>query len=1069
MLDRQNVPLAFAKGLDTKTDPKQVMMGKLLLLQNAVFTSPMSIRKRYGVQSLGLNVEGGGLISAGKACISFQKEFNLFDGNSLYSFSEADQTYSNKGSATSLNVSVKPVIRNCFQQTNPNSAYHPSGFIVETWDDSRGGSRYSIIDRITGDIILSDALLPATATNPKPYALGQNFVIFYIDSVSHNLNFVSIAITTPTLLSGVTAFAINVNVANPAYDAVVSGNNIYLVYNNSDGGGGISIKYMTQFLVGSVTRDVAGETAHVINIVADAAQNLWITYYNGTSIKAFVWDRFLTSVPILNPTLIETVARIVNVASFVTGTTMTTFYEQTPTSLNTYDELIRTNTLTLAGAAGTAKVFLRSVGLFSKVFFYNNYHYVTVSFSDNPQPTYFVIREDGKVVGKIAPGNAGGLAFTGRLTEVGMPAPGVFGLAYLIKDLLTSIAGSIYTQTGVNRLELDFGSDATFLRIELGQSLLFNGGFVSEYDGVSVVEHNFHVYPESATIIPFTSGGGIGAGVYSYVWTYEWTDNFGQIQRSTPSIPTQITVKPGTPVSFTGDITIGDNRIFNVSSFAGLIVGQTLTGVDLPSNTHITKLNVLALQIILDNVGTGTTVGETFTTTDTNRLEIGVSTLRLTSKVFPRAPVLIVGYRTEANGTIYHRFTSVTSPVLNDTTVDSTGYIDTLPDLQLIGNEEIYTTGELADFAAPAIDTISIYKNRAMYVPSENRSSIGYSKQVIPGLPVEFVPEFIQNINENGGDITAHLEMDTNFIIFKNKLIFAMSGQGPSANGSNNDFTEPQLIPSPVGCDNPNALILTPQGVIFHSDQGFWLLERSLAVGYIGAQVEEFNNLTFTGAQQIPDTTQIRFTSKEGTTLVYDYFVGEWSVFQNQMAEDCCLFQNQMMFLQADGQAMQEMAPIFVDGVEVQAPSFMDNGEYIKMKLITAWLSLAQMQGWERVRELVILGDYKTPHSLTVQVAYNFIPIFVQRDIIPAGLLLQPQAYGEGSPYGSPVDIPEGGPFPLYQFRVFMNQQKVQSIQFSIEDNGQLPYGEGFSLSNMALEVGVKKGLKKMPANVSFG
>lgn len=1069
MLDRLNVPIAFAKGLDTKTDPKQVMMGKLLLLENAVFTSPLSFRKRYGVKTLGLNVEGGNTISAGKACMAFNKEFNLFDGNSLYSFSEADQTYSNKGSATSLNVSIAPVIRNIYQQTNPNSAYHPSGFILETWDDSRGGSRYAIIDRSTGQYVVSDALLPATATNPKPYALGQNFVIFYIDSVSHNMNFVHISALNPTVLSSPSSFAINVNVANPAYDAVLSDNNIYVVYNNSDGGGGISIKYMSMFLVGSVTRDVVGESATVINIAADASQNVWITYYNGTQVKAFVWDKFLTTVPILAPTLIETVARIVNIASFVSGTTMTALYEQTPTSLNSYDELIRTNTLTLSGTAGTAKVFLRSVGLFSKAFFYNSYHYVTVAFQDAIQPTYFVIREDGKVVGKIAPGNAGGLASHGRLTEAGMPDDGVFGLAYLIKDLLTSVAGAIYTQTGVNRLELDFGSDSTFLRIELGQNLLFSGGFVSEYDGISVVEHNFHVYPESVNLTPFSTGGGIGAGTYSYVATYEWTDNFGQIQRSTPSIPTQIVLQPGTAINFTGDVTLNSNKIFNVSSFTGLMVGQIITGPDLPSNTHITALNPGALQIVMDLEATATTVSEALSTTDTNHLIVGTSTLRLTSKVPPRGPVSIVFYRTEANGTIYRRASSITSPVINDTSVDSLSFIDTTPDFVLIGNEELYTTGELADFAAPAIDSISIYKNRAMYVPSENKSSIGYSKQVIPGLPVEFVAEFIQNINENGGDITAHLEMDTNFIIFKNKLIFAMAGEGPAANGTNNDFTEPQLIPSPVGCDNPNALILTPQGVIFHSDQGFWLLERSLGVGYIGAAVEEFNNLTFTGAQQIPDTTQIRFTSQEGTTLVYDYFVGEWSVFKNQAAVDCCIFQNKMMFLQSDGQAMQEQSPTFVRGVETIPANFTDNGEYVKIKLVSSWLSLAQMQGWQRIRELVILGDYKSPHQLIVQVAYNFIPVFTQRDIIPAGQLLQPQAYGEGSPYGSPDDIPEGGPFPLYQFRVFMNQQKIQSIQFSIEDNGNLPYAEGFSISNMALEVGVKKGLRKMPANVSFG
>src|SRR4029077_14107698 len=103
---------------------------------------------------------------------------------------------------------------------------------------------------------------------------------------------------------------------------------------------------------------------------------------------------------------------------------------------------------------------------------------------------------------------------------------------------------------------------------------------------------------------------------------------------------------------------------------------------------------------------------------------------------------------------------------------------------------------------------------------------------------------------------------------------------------------------------NPRAMILTPEGVIFHSDQGFWMLTRALSVVYIGASVEAFNGLSFTGAVQIPDTTQIRFSSTSGTCLVYDYFVGEWTTFKNYKAVDCCIFQQQMTFLQTDGQAM---------------------------------------------------------------------------------------------------------------------------------------------------------------------
>jgi len=52
---------------------------------------------------------------------------------------------------------------------------------------------------------------------------------------------------------------------------------------------------------------------------------------------------------------------------------------------------------------------------------------------------------------------------------------------------------------------------------------------------------------------------------------------------------------------------------------------------------------------------------------------------------------------------------------------------------------------------------------------------------------------------------------------------------------------------------------------------------------------------------------------------------------------------------------------------------------------------------------------------------------------------------------------------------VFLEQQKCESIQITIEEAQSSDYGQGFALSNLALEVGVKKGLNKLPAGKSYG
>jgi hypothetical protein len=48
MLERQKIVVPLAQGVDTKTDEKQVEAGKLLELENGVFTTLKSIRKRDG-------------------------------------------------------------------------------------------------------------------------------------------------------------------------------------------------------------------------------------------------------------------------------------------------------------------------------------------------------------------------------------------------------------------------------------------------------------------------------------------------------------------------------------------------------------------------------------------------------------------------------------------------------------------------------------------------------------------------------------------------------------------------------------------------------------------------------------------------------------------------------------------------------------------------------------------------------------------------------------------------------------------------------------------------------------
>jgi len=111
------------------------------------------------------------------------------------------------------------------------------------------------------------------------------------------------------------------------------------------------------------------------------------------------------------------------------------------------------------------------------------------------------------------------------------------------------------------------------------------------------------------------------------------------------------------------------------------------------------------------------------------------------------------------------------------------------------------------------------------------------------------------------------------------------------------------------------------------------------------------------------------------------------------------------------------------------------------MSLQTSWLQLASLQGFQRVYKMLVLGDYISPHTLTVRIAYDF-GASVQTDTITGA-------------------IPE-------QFRIFMARQKCQAVQILITDTPST-LDQGLSLSGLTFEIGVKSGANRLPAAQSFG
>jgi hypothetical protein len=251
-----------------------------------------------------------------------------------------------------------------------------------------------------------------------------------------------------------------------------------------------------------------------------------------------------------------------------------------------------------------------------------------------------------------------------------------------------------------------------------------------------------------------------------------------------------------------------------------------------------------------------------------------------------------------------------------------------------------------------------------------------------------------------------------------------------------------------------------PNGLMFQSDKGIWLLGRDLSTNYIGAPVEAYNSQTVNSSETIPGTNQVRFILDNNITLVYDYFFNQWSTFTNIQAISSCLWQGYQTYLNTAGQIFQETPGTFVDG---SSP--------VLISLTSAWMNLAGLQGFERFYFMYLLGTYYSPFKLNMQFAYNYNPSAVQNVIVTPDNQNQPWGgeanWGSGAPWGASAD---GG---VFRARIFPQNQKCESFQISITEVYDATYnqppGQGLTLSGMNIVVGVKKGYRTQTAGRSFG
>jgi len=237
---------------------------------------------------------------------------------------------------------------------------------------------------------------------------------------------------------------------------------------------------------------------------------------------------------------------------------------------------------------------------------------------------------------------------------------------------------------------------------------------------------------------------------------------------------------------------------------------------------------------------------------------------------------------------------------------------------------------------------------------------------------------------------------------------------------------------------------------MFQSEEGIFILGRDLNVTFIGAKVEDelTGDNDISSAVLVEEKQQVRFTlDASGQTqlkvLCFDYYHGVWTVFTSASSTvrnttSSAMINSRHTFLGSDNYINRDVPGSYYDGTAaLQEP--------VVSEFTTAWIKLAGVQGFQRVKRAYFLGEHTGgPVSLSAQYNYN-------ESVSTTETWLDTEFVSGG---GTLPDDP-------MQVGIHIPRQKCQSIRFKFVDNAQNTVSGGSLFSMISLLVGRKQGLYK--------
>lgn len=968
-LDYQILKIPLAAGIDTKADPKHLPVGKLSVLENARFDKAGTVNKRSG--SVAVTEAVSDIVS-----MAANDDSYLFASSIALNQKTALNVGSNtKGVFRQWEVRTKPVHGKATTQTSQITACdyaYANGIDVYAWEDGTAikftafdasGARVRSISQING------------ASEPRLVACGNIVHILYRGAA--NSIYAQYIDTTTGLLTGTATIATD---------------------------------YVT---AGSGTYDVCADTSTAHFLVA----------WNITAAAGYKLGRFSGADG-------SVITAAVTRANYDNGVAVTAVPDGkiVVVSMSTTDVYADLFTSALAVSAGPTDIG-------------NNSSASTVN----------------SVIAKCKTTDLGGGVYGVYVLWHNTTADGLRGVIYKTDNTTTALAmftnistvalsiGSKWWQDAASGLmhacvKHDGGTNA-FPVVEEGVNpTLFavneNGDYMARalpgrvHSHVSDDRNNRNYFP--ASVIASSTNVYRTACVEreSKVDLFDSTQALTRVQFTTDSGKVRVSAQPGGSTLFPGGFlwqfdgnVVAESGFLSyptwISTVSSAAAGGLTSSVDYGYKVYYERRTArgeversACVGAITESMGVGH-----------NTVVITVRPL-ITTQTRGTGDVVAAIYRTEANpgpDAIYYRVGSVDNNVASATL----SFTDTTADLNLTDNAiDQFQSGELDHVAPNAAHIMCIGKDRVFLSDGQ---VVYYSKIRNPGEAVAFNDTLVIPVPSAGGEISGLAVMGELLIVFRERAIYYVAGDGPNNLGQG-AFGSAQIVAVDVGCSDQRSIVLAPAGLMFKSSKGIYLLAQNLQTSYIGAAVEDYNSQDVTATLLVAGKNEVRFLTSSGSVLVYDYLAGQWGTDTGRAG---------VGILQVNGVVYYATSA----GAVYSESGFTDNSAGYSMKATTGWVKVDALQGWLKVRRFFITGAYKSSGTVRVRVAYDYDDTFIDT-----------------------YDYPLVNESPM-RFRGRFSRMKCMAVKLEISDTS--PTGEGFSLSEIAIEMGRHPGGARLPADHS--